>query len=136
MRLFAHKSDLPDTGKEVRVNSIKQILVRLGIVSPFAINSVLITLPAAGDEESLLEALVDRRVVTIEQANRVREVQRKTQEGNHVYEALARLEMLMDENKKCAQELSTVIADRKKLRRSRGEDTTFFTRQKKLGSVT
>lgn len=136
MRLFAHKSDLPDTGKEARVNSIKQILVRLGIVSPFAINSVLITLPTAGDEESLLEALVDRRVVTIEQANRVREVQRKTREGNHVYEALARLEMLMDENKKCAQELSTVIADRKKLRRSRGEDTTFFTRQKKLGSVT
>ena len=119
----------------VEDDSITQILVRLGKLSPFTLGALLVTLTHVSDDE-VAQQLVNRKLVSQHDIEIARQVQAKLRAGQPIYEEWAKLEALMAENKRCAQELTEVIAEKKDRRRRRGEDTTMFLTPRHLRSAT
>lgn len=116
-------------------NSLVQILVRLGKLSPIAIAAALAseTLPT---DDALVQALIERRTLSTKDVEVAREVQVKRRDGQPVYEEWAKLQALMAENKRCAEELTTAIVQKKDRRRRRGEDTILFLTPRQLRTAT
>lgn len=116
-------------------NSMVQILVRLGKLSPVAITAALASETPPTDD-ALVQALVERRTLSEHDVEVAREVQSKRREGQPVYEEWAKLQALMAENKRCAEELTTAIVQKKDRRRRRGEDTVLFLTPRQLRTAT
>lgn len=116
-------------------NSLVQILVRLGKLSPIAIAAALASETPPTDD-ALVQALIDRRTLSMHDVEVAREVQVKRRDGQPVYEEWAKLQALMAENKRCAEELTTAIVQKKDRRRIRGEDTVLFLTPRQLRTAT
>ncbi len=133
---FRRRRNVMETNSSTSVDdSIPQILIRLGKLSPFSFGALLVTLNHISDDE-VAQQLVQRRLVSQQDIEVARQVQTKLRAGQPIYEEWAKLEALMAENKRCAQELTEVIAEKKDRRRKRGEDTTMFLTPRHLRSAT
>jgi len=115
-------------------DDLSQILVRLGKLSPFALGAMKLT--TASTDDDLVQQLVQRRIVSQQDIEVARQVQEKLRAGQPIYEEWAKLEAIMAENKRCSQELTEVISERKDRRRRRGEDTVMFIAPRHLRSAT
>lgn len=104
---------------------LTQILVRLGKLSSLALTSMMALSKSPGDEY-LVQQLVQRRIVSRQDAEIAKQVQSKLRAGQPIYEEWAKLEDVMAENKRCALELTAVISETKARRRKQGEDTVMF----------
>lgn len=116
-------------------NSLVQILVRLGKLSSVAIAAALATETPPTDEV-FVQALIERHTLSAKDVEVAREVQAKRRDGQPVYEEWAKLQTLMAENKRCSEELTTAIVQKKDRRRSRGEDTVLFLTPRQLRTAT
>lgn len=116
-------------------DDLVQILVRLGKLSPFALGAMMALAKTSTDDE-LVQQLVQRRLVSQQDVEVARQVQEKLRAGQTIYEEWAKLEAIMAENKRCSQELTKVIAEKKDRRRTRGEDTIMFITPRHLRSAT
>lgn len=132
MRFSFHRK--PETSA-LDENSLVQILVRLGKLSPSAITAALASETPPTDD-ALVQALLDRRTLSTKDVEVAREVQSKRRDGQPVYEEWAKLQALMAENKRCAEELTTAIVQKKDRRRSRGEDTVLFLTPRHMRTAT
>jgi multidrug resistance efflux pump len=124
-----------NTPARVDDDDVTQILVRLGKLSAFALTAMM-TLSRAKDDEELVQQLVQRRVVSRQDVEIARQVQSKLRAGQPIYEEWAKLEAIMAENKRCAQELTAVISETKARRRKQGEDSVMFVAPRHLRSAT
>lgn len=114
---------------------LTQILVRLGKLSSFALTAMMALSKSNGDED-LVRQLVLRRIVSQQDVEIAKQVQSKLRAGQPIYEEWAKLEAIMAENKRCAQELTAVISETKARRRKQGEDTVMFLAPRHLRSAT
>lgn len=117
-------------------DDLAQILVRLGKLSPFALGAMMMALAKTSTDDELVQQLVQRRIVSQQDVEVARQVQEKLRAGQTIYEEWAKLEAIMAENKRCSQELTKVIAEKKDRRRTRGEDTVMFITPRHLRSAT
>lgn len=117
------------------VNSLVQILVRLGRLPSTVLRSA-ITSENVPCDDVLVQTLVENRTISPRDVEVAREVQSKRLAGQPVYEEWAKLQAIMAENKRCADELTTAIVQKKESRRSRGEDTVLFLSPRHLRTAT
>lgn len=132
--MFFRRKKQPEQAADVE--GLVQTLVRIGKLSPTALSAAMLAMSKAQADEELLQRLISRRVITQQDVEVAREVQVKTQAGQPIYEEWAKLENLMAENRRCAQELTDVITARKDKRRKRGEDTVLFLTPKHIRTAT
>jgi hypothetical protein len=118
------------------VDDLAQILVRLGKLSPFALGAMMMAMSKSSADEELVQQLVQRKLVSQQDIEVARQVQEKLRAGQPIYEEWAKLEAIMAENKRCSQELTAVITERKDRRRKRGEDTVMFLTPRHFRSAT
>lgn len=121
---FSRNRNIPEGTQEA--DSLVQILVRLGKVSPFILGALMASLTKDQPDDEVVRQLVRRNVVTHHDVEVAKQVQAKLRAGQPIYEEWAKLEDLMAENRRCAQELTDAISQRKDKRRKRGEDTVLF----------
>lgn len=117
-------------------DDLTQILVRLGKLSPFTLGALMAVMSEASTDTDLVEQLIRRKLVSQADVEVARQVQEKLRAGQPIYEEWAKLEAIMAENKRCSQELTAVITERKDRRRRRGEDTVMFITPRHLRSAT
>lgn len=118
------------------VDDLAQILVRLGKLSPFALGAMMMAMSKSSTDDELVQQLVQRKLVSQQDIEVARQVQEKLRAGQPIYEEWAKLEAIMAENKRCSQELTAVITERKDRRRKRGEDTVMFITPRHFRSAT
>ena len=124
--MFPFSRNQKKTSEPPQDDGLVQILVRLGKVSPFVLGALMTSLAKTQPDDEVVQQLVRRRVVTNHDVEVAKQVQAKLRAGQPIYEEWAKLEDLMEENRRCAQELTDVISQRKDKRRRRGEDTVLF----------
>lgn len=135
-RASVEKQERASVERPQRDDDLVQILVRLGKLPPVALSALMVTLARTQTDNDLVEQLVRRRIVTQQDVEVAKQVQTKLREGQPIYEEWAKLEALMAENKRCAQELTAAISQKKERRRNRGEDTVMFITPKHMRSAT
>jgi hypothetical protein len=125
-----------EDARDGSVDDLAQILVRLGKLSPFALGAMMMAMSKSSADEELVQQLVQRKLVSQQDIEVARQVQEKLRAGQPIYEEWAKLEAIMAENKRCSQELTAVITERKDRRRKRGEDTVMFLTPRHFRSAT